>query len=119
MILRRLSELLRVPADEVEAVLRHDDKRARETVNRRRFMGAAAAMASAPFVPGTWVSVSAPEDILNNWTRMFGIPQRALGETDDQLRSRFASAVEAANERAIRAFRLSIERTFIEGRIEV
>jgi hypothetical protein len=54
-MLQRLAKLLRVPADEAEAVLRHDDKRARETVSRRRFMGAAAAIASAPFVPGTWV----------------------------------------------------------------
>lgn len=56
-LLTKLGKLLRVPADEVEAVLRHDERRARETVNRRRFMGAAAALASAPFVPNVWIDL--------------------------------------------------------------
>ena len=53
-ILTKLAQLLRVAPSDVEDVLRNDERRARDTVNRRRFMGAAAALASAPFVPKVW-----------------------------------------------------------------
>ncbi len=51
MILTRLAKLLRVAPGDVEDVLRNDHARARDTVTRRRFMGAAAALSTAAFVP--------------------------------------------------------------------
>jgi hypothetical protein len=56
-LLALLGSLLGVRADEAEAVLRHDDRRAQSTVRmqRRSFLGAAAAMAAAPFVPKVFV----------------------------------------------------------------
>jgi hypothetical protein len=56
-ILGALGKLLQVSVDEVEAVLRHDERRARETVSRRNFMSAAASIASAPFVPQEWLEM--------------------------------------------------------------
>jgi hypothetical protein len=60
-LLARLGSLLGVSADETEAVLRHDEQRARSTLRmqRRGFLGAAAAMAAAPFVPRAFVEVPA------------------------------------------------------------
>lgn len=60
-LLDRLSDLLAVRLDEVECVLRTDASRARSTVRmqRRGFLGAAAALAAAPFVPQVFVETPA------------------------------------------------------------
>ena len=50
-MLTALAKLLRVAPGDVEDVLRNDDARACDTVTRRRFMGAAAALSTAAFVP--------------------------------------------------------------------
>lgn len=58
-MIRKLAEALRVREDEVEAVLRHDARRARATVRlqRRGFLGALAAVAAAPLVPTAFVQM--------------------------------------------------------------
>ena len=65
-ILTKLAQLLRVAPGDVEDVLRNDEARARDTVNRRRFMGAAAALASAPFVPKAWALPLRQHSLLDN-----------------------------------------------------
>jgi len=58
-LLQRLADALRVPVDEVEAVLREDESRARETVRmqRRGFLGALGALAAASIVPKGWIEI--------------------------------------------------------------
>lgn len=93
-LLTKLGKLLRVSPGEVEAVLRHDEQRARETVSRRRFMGAAAALASAPFVPGTWVQFDRPpmtrEEFLKVMTSIAEANARIMLE---QLNAAYNAAV--------------------------
>jgi hypothetical protein len=65
-----LGELFGVKSDEVEAVLRHDDDRARATLRmqRRGFLGAAVALAAAPFVPKAFIEVPAFEPLAYTMT---------------------------------------------------
>lgn len=85
-ILGYLGNLLRVRDDEVEAVLRHDERRARETVRmqRRGFLTAAAAVAAAPIVPQTWLNAPATISVgPTTWTwspRSGGPWDAALGQ---------------------------------------
>ncbi len=76
-MLPRLSKLLGVGEWDVEDVLRNDEARAKDTVNRRRFMGASAALATAPFVPKAWVEAVGPltgyEHRMCSYGNLFGV----------------------------------------------
>jgi len=60
-MLTTLAKLLRITPADVEDVLRNDTARARETVSRRRFMGAAAALTTTPVTAKAYAFFEAPK----------------------------------------------------------